>query len=291
MLVGSGYTSSHAQLLANAGRDTAWCSSLTSLNPLDTPRIGGYPAATGGVQPYTYSWAAYDYLGGPALTGTNFLEGTTIPNPKFRNHDFLKDSVYTILRVQDAAGATAFDTAIVRFQRTACVLGGPFGYRKAPLDTITISECQCQSNFLPYQQARWSPGNSLVDSTALTPRSFTQVTQYYSVRFLDRAGCWFRAGNTFVDTNPVSIDNLDKDKFAVVLQRGRNLAIHWPANAKAASYNFQLLDMNGKKVQSTQLQSTTATIQLSSSLAKGIYIYRIQTTHQQPYTGKINLHD
>jgi hypothetical protein len=81
------------ELEANAGVDKLFCS--TSATPI---ALGGNPAASCGVQPYTYAWA-------PA-TG---LSATNVANPSI-NLSSITDSIAFMLTITDAAGSIRRDT-------------------------------------------------------------------------------------------------------------------------------------------------------------------------------------
>lgn len=81
----------YAQLTCNAGADFTFC-------PQSTYILGGNPAATGGVSPYTYSWS-------PAAG----LSNGTVPNPVLNSYQ----SPYYVLIVKDKTGEVCRDTVYV----------------------------------------------------------------------------------------------------------------------------------------------------------------------------------
>lgn len=84
---------SYAQALsANAGSDKIVCPGLTAT-------LGGFPAATGGKAPYTYSWSP-----------TNFLSSSTTANPICTPLSYV---TYT-LTVTDDTGAVATDIVVAQ---------------------------------------------------------------------------------------------------------------------------------------------------------------------------------
>lgn len=99
LLVG---TSSFAQLVAHAGVDKVVCPGSSAL-------IGGSPAATGGLAPYTYSWSP-----------PNFLSSTSIANPSCALGSY---ATYT-LTVTDDTGAVATDQVIMSLNYISNVNAG-----------------------------------------------------------------------------------------------------------------------------------------------------------------------
>lgn len=81
----------NAQFNCNAGNDFTFC-------PESTYQLGGNPAASGGVAPYTYSWIP--------STGLN---NDTIPNPILSSYN----NPYYILIVKDNIGETCRDTIYI----------------------------------------------------------------------------------------------------------------------------------------------------------------------------------
>ena len=93
---------SSAQLVANAGPDKIVC-------PGSSVLIGGSPAASGGLAPYTYSWSP-----------PNFLSSTTSPNPSCTLGGY---ATYT-LTVRDDTGAVATDQVVMSLNYVSNVNAG-----------------------------------------------------------------------------------------------------------------------------------------------------------------------
>jgi gliding motility-associated-like protein len=78
----------YAQLLCNAGNDFTFC-------PQSTYMLGGSPTASGGVAPYTYSWAP-----------SSGLSSDTVANPILSSYQ----SPFYVLIVKDKTGEVCRDT-------------------------------------------------------------------------------------------------------------------------------------------------------------------------------------
>lgn len=177
-----------SQVIADAGNDTSMCITWDSTSTL---QLGGFPAATGGTPPYTYSWGTqYDIVFGSntfTLTASDFLSDTTAANPEMIHTE--EGPVEFILTITDSNGFIDKDTIVVSFSvfdthlfqwEHNMVLGDSVKFVSLP----NVSGGQAPLTYL------WKPNHGLSDSTAYT--NFwvkpTQSTNYY-ITIKDAAGC------------------------------------------------------------------------------------------------------
>lgn len=106
------FTQANAQLKVDAGNDIVLCFWDSSSS---TAQLGGHPTASGGVEPYKFTWSGkLKYHHGPNeswwVYASYFLNDTTISNPTFKRGKILYDWPVFQLKVEDAAGNVQYDS-------------------------------------------------------------------------------------------------------------------------------------------------------------------------------------
>jgi hypothetical protein len=249
--------------------------------PVDTPRFGGLNIATGGVAPYTISW----YLRfGPYISQD--LDSIHGAHPKI-TRILYTDSAYAVLTVLDAMGAVAKDSAKIFFPRRFCLLGTTADYKLAT-DTFTLSQWQCDDQFPPFHDIVWQPGNTLVDSTVLHARSFTQVSQIYHLTYTDRVGCRFSAGIDPVVVLPTEVSSLSAHKQTATVFVNGSGQISVQLQNCGNSF-FRLYDLLGREVITANVNDGNNLIGNLPELMPSIYLYRIVTNNELVTAGKFYL--
>lgn len=149
----------HPPLIANAGPNTGVC-------PSDSVQIGGTPAASGGVPPYTYSWQPVASLSNPAVSNPFAF-------PSFPTN-------YTLI-VTDAAGNIATSVVNVSIYALPVVSAGP--------DQTIL---QGTNTFLTASGAvnyYWNPSTGLYNQNSASPVAEPALTTTYCVTGVDANGC------------------------------------------------------------------------------------------------------
>ncbi len=126
-------SSCFAQLIADAGRDTAVCEDVTVLT------IGSNPTAKGGVPPYTYTWSGSTNLSYLIFTASFMLEDTTVANPVFKERA-IPESVVLYVTVKDANDIVAIDSISVRKSGFGAFLGECRHYISLG-DSVQLGHC------------------------------------------------------------------------------------------------------------------------------------------------------
>lgn len=149
----------HTALVANAGSSISIC-------PWTTIKIGGNPSATGGIQPYTYSWQS-----------TFGLDSANIANPKAT----IGSTTNFTLTVTDSLGNSSLDSITVFTYPLPPVNAGP---------DQTINEGQSTIlNASGAIQYYWTPTQTLTNQNTATPTAEPGSTTTYCVGGTDNQGC------------------------------------------------------------------------------------------------------
>ena len=107
------FTDICAQIVADAGKDTAFCSDIPN-----SIVIGGNPTASGGVPPYKYTWYGYYQYGGKKILASSILEDTTVANPVLIEGPVF-DSVVLYVHVADLNDNSHIDS--IRLRRSSYI--------------------------------------------------------------------------------------------------------------------------------------------------------------------------
>lgn len=193
-------TALNAQCVANAGPDQHLCNSFSGG---DTIILGGTPAATGGVPPYTYRWQYLNEHPAFPVTADAFLSDTTAANPEYGAAGW-SDTMRFVLSVKDANGQTCKDTVVLTESIFASHLGS-YSITITEGDTVTFPVGPNISSNFSVASVIWRPQHGMIDSTSLKPTvAPTRNTDYYAV-ITDSMGCTL-AGAPFVmlTVNPMN---------------------------------------------------------------------------------------
>jgi gliding motility-associated-like protein len=131
----------------NAGRDTAICAGLSVT-------LGGTPTATGGTQPYTYTWAP-----GNDISSTSAANPTATP---------VATTLFTV-RVTDVNGCTASDAVLVTVNALPVVNAGPDRSLVACSgDSVRLGGSPSATGTGPFTY-QWNPSGALSNDTIANP--------------------------------------------------------------------------------------------------------------------------
>lgn len=243
----------NAQLKVNAGNDVVLCFSDLSTS---TARLGGSPIASGGVEPYTYTWSGKIWQNyGPKdsmwVYASYFLNDTTQSNPTFKRGKIAFDWPVFNLKVEDAAGNVQYDTvkiidasiwihALLMFPRT--IKRG---------DSIQFfGDVYYKDNmFLPMQYTL-SPTYGLTDPTDLYGWAKPKTSTTYYLQVVNTAGCIAKNEyvRVIVDTTTVSNNKVVKESEQCYLSHG-DLIINLPQK-QGVPYQVTITIANGAIIHS-----------------------------------------
>lgn len=240
----------NAQLKVDAGKDVVLCFSDLSTS---TAQLGGFPVATGGVEPYTYTWSGkiLQFYGPEDSTwvyASYFLDDTTKSNPIFKRGEIPFDWPVFNLKVEDASGNVEYDS--VKIIDGSIFSGGAY---KLP---VTIRRGDSIQFFgKPFVFSSNFPlEHSITPTTGLNdPKDFygwakpNTSTTYY-IQAVNSAGCVsnIHYWHVEVDNTTVSANSLDSQSAKCYLSKG-DLIIHLPQK-QSVPYEVTIATSNGLMV-------------------------------------------
>ncbi len=267
----------YSQLVADAGNDTAFCSS-----DWEEASFGGNPSALWGTEPYTYAWSAeYEYAG-HTYTASFLLEDTTVANPVFTGP--FNDSANFYLRVTDADQVIAIDSLMVRFSSfTACL--GECREEIAIGDSIQLGHCV--SGGISPLHFSWTPVESLSDPTSESPWAKPQISTTYEVVIFDSIGCQ-TTSSCKVLVLPVGIppDNLNGDHLQIYPNPTSGIVNFSFTHPQSNNSVLKLFSAEGRLVKEYMVSEPVLTIDLTD-LSHGLYIYNWIISDETIGSGKI----
>ncbi|MCC5917425.1 MAG: T9SS type A sorting domain-containing protein [Cryomorphaceae bacterium] len=285
IFIASGNTLSAQSCIADAGNDYHWCITFengTTPPSQDSVILGGMPSATGGVQPYVYTWYI-DPIPPPIPTwsfthASDLLNDTTVSNPIL--YFFVEDSLVLYLKVTDAVDSICYDTIVVTKTEFSEDLGS-VSYNIQKGDTIQLfyGPNVAYHDGAP-DSILWRPNHGLIDSNSIRPFASPEKDMAYYCIIWDENGCR-QEGNPcqFVYVNSISntsFDLVSENAFAVfptILHENTLLNVKAPLGY-SKHYHFSLYDIQGKIVLEGKCENTNHTFNVGH-LSKGVYFYRI----------------
>lgn len=274
---------------ADAGGDRVFClPAFGDSTPPDTSQLtlGGFPAASGGIEPYTYTWTMTPITleKGQVISAADILDDTTAANPLVTF--FQRDVQTFFLTVRDSTGAVCRDTVTIK-QNIWNVSLAEYDFYIEEGETLTLNE----PNFSPksgvIDSVLWRPRHGMIDSTSTLPVvSPTQNTGYYATIW-DDSGC--RAtGNAFqhVTVYPLSAPNkYNKKEFDIYPNPARDFIRVEHSFGQNPKTFIQLIDLRGQTVKHVPFNNGSVKVDISD-LAAGLYWVTIRepggkTVHQK----------
>lgn len=266
-------------LQANAGRDTAFC--FPPAPGWTGYVIGGNPSASGGTAPYTYQWRVLS-----GTIGLGYLNSATVANPLLNGQ--VQSNVPLVdyeLQVTDANNNTSRDTVRIAISYFSCITGSCEKGKKVQ-DTVQLNPT-CMSNSLPITY-RWSPGNTLIDSTVMNPLSFTPVNQSYICLMTDAYGCK-KTTNCWVEITNVGVNKVPVNTQKIMI--APNPLTHESNVIISREYldsKLVLFSVDGKLVAETTLSALNTPVkQVLPVAGSGIYFYKVLKAGAQITAGKL----
>jgi hypothetical protein len=257
------------QLTAHAGNDTTIC--LTAAG-FDTLKLGGNPAATGGVGPYTFIWSTRYKISSHTYGAAYFLDDSTLSNPGI----IIPTDDYLIfkLTVIDAAGTSTEDSVTIRFSRfLATALECIYNIRKG--DTVALF-CTITKELGPLSFS-WSPNYHISDTAGSSPYAWPDTTTEYHVYVTDSIGCVAGPQRCSVMVNPTGTTQIEHNAIkAIVFPNpiGENSTINLDAE-DVKGFTLHIITSNGQTVLSDRFSSREYAIGKKIPGA-GLYLYVIK---------------
>ncbi len=183
--------STSAQLKVNAGNDTILCCcTFNDENELIT--LGGTPVASGGIEPYTYTWSGkqlVDTLFNIWIYASDILDDSTQSNPSFIRANTPEYWFTFHLKVEDANSNIQYDSVNI--------IQSVFGIHPIYMlpDTIyrgdsvpLIGDPYFVNNFPPFEYTI-SPSHGLSDTTDIYGWAKPDTSITYYLQAVNSVGC------------------------------------------------------------------------------------------------------
>lgn len=260
-----------AQCTADAGRDTVIC---FDWNKSDTIRLGGRPAAKGGIPTYQYKWETNWQLGSTTYYASDFLDDTTVANPTLIDKGELKVQFY--LTVIDGNSSICTDTMSLYFTNFGIGLGS-IAHTINAGDSVYLTGGINILGSIPPIDYLWKPNHGLTDSTSNSFWAKPDTSVAYFLTLTDSTGCQISAPPAYyVNVNPISIG---EQKEAI------NSLIVYPNPTKG--YISIDLDVKGSEKREIQIINSSGKICVEKTtwvdrfqlnlrhLNKGLYFIRV----------------
>jgi len=239
---------SQGQLKVDAGNDLTVC---FPDNPLeDRTQLGGSPTASGGVEPYTYTWSGRvpilysDYI--KMIKASEFLDDTTKSNPTFKSIDAPDAWITFYLKVEDAAGNVKYDSVrlINAWIWTLDSYMPPVTIKRGDSIQFYGDIYFYDNNFLPFEYTL-SPNYGITDPTDLRGWAKPDTSTTYYLQAVNSVGCIVKMSywRINVDTTTVAKDEVINPSIQCYLAHGI-LVVNLPGNNNS-SYQLSVTTANG----------------------------------------------
>jgi hypothetical protein len=265
-----------AQLIADAGNDTAYCAP-----DWQNVTIGGHPSVLNGTPPYSYAWSTKYSYAGLTFTASFMLNDTTIANPVFKS--LFKDSAVFYLTVKDNTDSMAFDSVKVRFSEFVVCLGECRNYIQLG-DSVKL--WHCVSGGIPPYQYSWIPEGSLSDPNSETPWAKPLSNTTYELLITDAIGCKIQS-NCMVFINPSNIKVLDSDDCHINIYPDPTVdKIYVSINSpEYVNSTFEIFNSEGKLIKQISIKESMITVEVLD-IPPGIYVYHWRSINETREAGK-----
>ncbi len=268
------YHQSSGQLKVDAGNDVIVCASYNE--EYKEVKLGGCPAATGGIEPYTYTWSG-KMKPFPSMNywvfASDVLEDSTKSNPSLRQ-DPPEDWMTLYLTVKDAENNIAYDSVKIK---TSTYTIYPIGARKAEIkkgDSVQFyGNDFFDSNFRPLTFVI-TPSEGLADSTDIFGWVKPDTSTAYFLQAINSIGC--KSKKLFylyieVDTLNTSVSKVNNSSNQCFFDNGQlELKLN---NEHGSPYMLTISTINGVLVHTGKYSNRT--LRLSNLNLKKHQIYMV----------------
>lgn len=242
-----------AQFKVDAGNDVVLCFSDSSSS---TVQLGGFPVASGGVEPYTYTWSGkiLQFFGPEDSTwvyASYFLNDTTKSHPTFKRGKILFDWPVFKLKVEDAVGNVMSDSIKI--------IDGSIFSLNSYMPPVTIKRGDSiqfygdiyfyDNKFLPFKYTL-SPTYGLRDPTDLRGWAKPDTSTTYYLQVENTVGCVYKMSywRINIDTTTVAQNEVINPSTQCYLAHGV-LVVNLPGNNNS-SYQLSVTTANGAIIHS-----------------------------------------
>lgn len=274
------WLSSVAQLRVDAGNDVIVCASYSE--EYKDIKLGGCPAASGGVEPYSYTWSGKLNVYPKAniwVFASDVLEDTTKSNPALRSNP-TENWMILYLTVTDAENNVGIDSVKIRGSYYTINLVDARNVTIKRGDSVALhGNWYFDSNFYPFDYFI-TPSYGLSDSTVLSGWAKPDTSMLYYLYVVNSVGCVsekVRYLRVDVDTTINSVQNISAiNKLQFFPNPAKTqINIYNPSNIKIKK--IELIDFAGRVVQmwnETECTGNTLNIQ---HISPGIYLLKAET--------------
>lgn len=269
-----------AQLKADAGEDIVVCNVDES-----EYKLGGLPAASGGIQPYIYTWSIdhsnpdiHDFW----ISASDILGDTTASNPTIKSEDIPVEQLTLFLKVEDAVGEVVYDSVQI--------FVAAIWIQLIYIDPDTIfrgdsiqfyGDPYFSDEFLPFSYSIW-PSYGLTDSTNIYGWAKPDTSITYYIQATNSVGCvseqikYWHIEVIDTTTNSIYIPDLTNNNIDIFPNpSSEDVTISNPSNFKIK--NIKLVDLAGRTIQQWDNTGYGKTVLQLEPVLPGIYLLKIET--------------
>lgn len=279
----------YGQCLANAGEDIVVCLTATA-SELNPTQLGGDPVASGGTEPYTYSWEMSHTTTIGDFTvhyhASDFLSDTTLAHPLLIA-PFGEPLVFT-LTVTDDLGEQCTDSVEVLFSIFTINLG-QFTFNISPGDSIQFNESNIASNYPPFDYV-WQPSHGLSDTIGLGIWASPDTSTMYYTIVTDANGCVDTGGVYFIiNVIPTNVQDHTNQKVLVRCypNPAQDMFVMEVTPMRNEQLNFEIYDISGRLVWSKESTLHRQEVDTKTLPSSGTYLYKVSRKNKILGSGQI----